>query len=123
MRQWAAHLKAGCDRRNCTLNHIVRGEPARLQTRATGSGDLSTWVWDAETGAGLIKITEHGWPVVGVASNHDGTRLATASWDWTARIWDLDISRVCERAQSLTTRDRVASALGGTEPTACMNLR
>ncbi|MBK9754474.1 MAG: protein kinase [Nannocystis sp.] len=46
-------------------------------------------VWDAETGALRAVLTGHGGRVAGVEFSRDSATLATASWDGTARLWDL----------------------------------
>ena len=90
---------------------------------ATASFDATAKVWDAATGEELFTLTGHTGPVVGVAFNHDGTRIATASWDETARVWDADTAGPCELVRFLVTTTELRVALGGTEPTACTNLR
>jgi WD40 repeat protein len=72
----------------------------KVATISSGPG-ISTWnsqapaacLWDARDGHRLaeLKYSEqtHGGPVYGVDFSPDGHRLATASGDHTARIWDV----------------------------------
>ena len=46
-------------------------------------------MWDAETGVALHVLRGHDGGVSSVAWSPDGRRLATASWDETARVWEL----------------------------------
>jgi WD40 repeat protein len=62
-----------------------------------------------------------------VAFRHDGTRVATASGDGTAKIWDTATSGSCALAQGpvgflLTAAER-KEAPGDEEPAAYTNLR
>jgi len=54
---------------------------------ATGSGDKTAKVWDAETGKELQTLTDHSNSVFCVAWSPDGKRLATGSGDNTAKVW------------------------------------
>jgi eukaryotic-like serine/threonine-protein kinase len=45
-------------------------------------------VWDLAAGRVLYALPDHGMQTVAVSFSPDGTRLATASWDSTARIID-----------------------------------
>jgi WD40 repeat protein len=47
-------------------------------------------VWDLRNGAQLWQAKVGGWyhDVSGLALSLDSSRLATASWDGTARVWD-----------------------------------
>jgi tetratricopeptide (TPR) repeat protein len=55
---------------------------------ATASGDKTARLWDARTGALVLKLEGHTADVRAVAFSPDGTRIATASEDGTARLWD-----------------------------------
>jgi WD40 repeat protein len=45
-------------------------------------------LWELATGRELLRLTGHAFRVNGAAFSGDGLRLATASTDQTARIWD-----------------------------------
>src|SRR5262249_44767049 len=50
-------------------------------------------VHDADTGAEVHVLRGHGDQVNSVAFSPDGKRLVTASWDGTARLWDVTSGR------------------------------
>jgi len=57
---------------------------------ATAGGDEpNAKVWDPITGEVLYTLSGHTSGISGVAFSPDGTRLATASWDGAARVWDI----------------------------------
>jgi WD40 repeat protein/serine/threonine protein kinase/DNA-binding XRE family transcriptional regulator len=61
---------------------------------ATAGGDEpNAKVWDTITGDVLYTLSGHTSGIAGVAFSPDGTRLATASWDGTARVWDITPAR------------------------------
>jgi WD40 repeat protein len=64
---------------------------------ATASGDDTAKIWDAAGGGELLTLKGHTSPVhpivwancvLSVSWSPDGTRLATGSEDFTARVWD-----------------------------------
>lgn len=62
--------------------------PATSGRLATGSGDNTARIWDADTGTPKHTLSGHtGW-VLAVAWSPDGLRLATCSMDKTVRVWD-----------------------------------
>jgi WD40 repeat protein len=50
-------------------------------------------LWDSVTGADLLCASSRR-PMVGVAFSPDGARVVTASFDKTARIWDVRAASV-----------------------------
>jgi WD40 repeat protein len=71
---------------------------------ATCSQDGTTKVWDASSGAELLTLRGHAGVVSGCAFSPDGTHLATAGNDGTARIYLLDIEELIALAKSRLTR-------------------
>ncbi|KAK8138543.1 ribosome assembly [Apiospora sp. TS-2023a] len=62
--------------------------PKNSKFLATGSGDCTARIWDADTGTPKCTLTGHtGWVLV-VSWSPCGTWLATGSYDKTVRIWD-----------------------------------
>src|SRR5207245_4789278 len=53
----------------------------------TGGGDGVIKLWDVNSGAELRSIGAHQGLIFGVAFSPDGTHLASASADGTAKIW------------------------------------
>jgi hypothetical protein len=53
-------------------------------------GVRSVTLWDVESGSALGTIVPHTLLVKRVTFSPDGTRVASASWDNTANIWQLD---------------------------------
>jgi WD40 repeat protein len=54
-----------------------------------GGDDPNAKVWDPVTGEVLYTLWGHTSGIAGVAFSLDGTRLATASRDGTARVWNI----------------------------------
>src|SRR5438067_1810054 len=57
---------------------------------ASGSGDRTVRLWDAETGALQSTLEGHSDWVRSVAFSADGKRLASGSDDRTVRLWDAE---------------------------------
>jgi WD40 repeat protein len=56
---------------------------------ATGGGDGTTILWDAETGSAVRPLTGHSTGIQSVSFSPDGKWIATGSEDNTARIWNV----------------------------------
>ncbi|KAI0162917.1 hypothetical protein BJ166DRAFT_481863 [Pestalotiopsis sp. NC0098] len=57
---------------------------------ASGSGDRTVKLWDAESGACLQTLEGHSGSVSSVAISADGRRLASGSDDRTVKLWDAE---------------------------------
>jgi WD40 repeat protein len=55
-------------------------------------------VWDAKSGAETLTLREHTGIVTSVSWSWDGSRVATASLDNTARVWDARIGAELQAA-------------------------
>jgi WD40 repeat protein len=53
----------------------------------SGGHDKTLRVWDARTGDQILRVLAHDNWVTGVAMTADGTRVATCSFDATAKLW------------------------------------
>jgi WD40 repeat protein len=67
----------------------LRFSPDGRELFVLSMGDFTVRRWDAETGAPLNGLAGHFNHVVHMSFSPEGQRLATASLDGTARVWDL----------------------------------
>jgi WD40 repeat protein len=63
----------------------------------------------------LLTLIGHGGPVEDIAFSPDGMRLATASLDGTAKVWDVSSVRVLSGAEGLEPERETAAADSGQE--------
>jgi WD40 repeat protein len=61
------------------------------QRLLSGGHDKTLRVWDPATGDQLLRIPAHDNWVTGVAMSADGTRVATCSYDATAKLWRTEL--------------------------------
>ncbi len=69
------------------------------------SSEFRIELWNAETGEHIAEFPtdreapEHVGVISGISFSPDGTRLATASWDHSVRLWDLQKRRCISKFQ------------------------
>ena len=56
---------------------------------ASAAADLTTIIWNAETGEGAYKMRGHSDTILSVVWFNNGAKLMTGSADGTIRIWDI----------------------------------
>ena len=66
--------------------------------------DTTTKVWDISSGQESLTLTGHTLIALEVAFSPDGTRLASASYDGTVRVYLLRIEDLMELARKRLTR-------------------
>jgi WD40 repeat protein len=65
---------------------------------ATAGADGAVRIWQVDTGQ-QIASARHDADVTAIAYSPNGPYLATASWDYSARIWELQAGALRERAR------------------------
>jgi hypothetical protein len=68
-----------------TVNFFRKGDTLWLIT----AGSDNARIWYGETGAHRATLIEHTSSVQSAIFNFDGSRVLTASWDSTAKVWNL----------------------------------
>jgi WD40 repeat protein len=69
-----------------TIGHLLI--PANtLLLITSGVGGIN--IWDGEKGTPICELTEHRQAVTTAFFNFNGSRIVTASWDSTAKVWNL----------------------------------
>ena len=82
---WSTRVLAGHGDRVRGLDASQDG--SRL---ASGSGDFTAKVWDAETGENILTLAGHSNYVEAARFHPDGHHVATASRDGTVKYWNID---------------------------------
>jgi WD40 repeat protein len=73
------------------IRHVRLSPDGRTVLTATGS---DAQLWDADTGRPGHSLSGHRYPLAEAAFNPAGDRVATASFDSTARVWDVASGRL-----------------------------
>lgn len=70
-------------------SQIASGSGNRYYSQVQGwAKDNTVRIWNVDTEELLLALVGHDGPVMSVAYNHDGTRIASGASDGTVRIWD-----------------------------------
>lgn len=82
---------------------------------AIGLGDGSVNLVDAKCGSQVIRVGRHCRPIAygSVRFRHDGQRLASASLDGIARIWDVAYALSAHQAEGITADPLLADSFRG----------
>lgn len=67
---------------------VVSVAPAGDGMALSGSDDFDAHLWDLRAGTVAARFQGHAGKVAAARLSPDGARVATASWDGTARLWD-----------------------------------
>jgi Tol biopolymer transport system component len=59
------------------------------QIATGGTNENAVKVWDAESGASKLTLDGHGKGVLALAFSPDGQTLASGSYDYTVRLWNM----------------------------------
>jgi WD40 repeat protein len=78
---------------------------------ASGSGDKTIKVWNAQTGQCVSTLSGHSDSVMSVAWNNDGTKLASGSFDTSARIWSVGAAGTFECQSKLSGHSHVVTSV------------
>lgn len=82
---WRDGIPVWLEGHEAAVNAVVPVGQGRL---VSGGDDYTVRLWDPEQGQSRILGT-HQAKVIQLAVSQDNTRVASASWDRTVRIWDL----------------------------------
>lgn len=99
IRRFEGHEEVG------VLNALFTRDGRRLLT-SDGTGRVI--LWDVEQGTQVASLATKQPACFGLALSPDGKRLATASWDYTAKIWNaetLELVGVCRRDTGATAAE------------------
>lgn len=73
--------------------YAIAWSPDSSRLACAGSAGYAVFILDARTGQQVGRLNGHGGNIDSVAWSPDGKQLASASRDWTVRIWDVAGSR------------------------------
>jgi cytochrome c len=83
---WRNRTVTWLEGHSAAVNAVVYVGNGRL---VSGGDDFSVRLWDSATQTSRV-LGHHAGKVLRLAVSPDGTRVASASWDGSARIWSLD---------------------------------
>jgi WD40 repeat protein len=75
-------------------NNLVRLRELLNETQDSPDRGFEWYYWQRQAHLDLMTIRGHSEAVYGVAFSPDGARIATGSWDGTAKVWDAASGRL-----------------------------
>jgi WD40 repeat protein len=71
-----------------SVDYAVFSPDSRRLATGCNLYDADARLWDVRSAKLQMVLSGHDKPFEGLSFSHDGTRVVTASWDGTARIWN-----------------------------------
>ena len=89
--------------------HSLAAMPAQPRQMWSGGNDGTIRLWNLDNGQ-AIRQFNHGGPVLAIAVRSDGQRVASASENKTAKLWQVNGQQVAELRGDLRAKSQVARA-------------
>ncbi len=104
--QWNIHALRNIPGHSQTVTSLAAPPTAPMQV-FSGSLDSTIRHWNLTNGQ-LVRQFNHGGPVVGIDVRGDGQRMASASENRTAKLWNINGQQIAEMRGDVRRKTRVA---------------